>query len=36
VDARLNAPTGLFVEGSGSLLLADHHNGCIRQVNRQA
>jgi hypothetical protein len=33
VDARLNAPTGLFVERSGSLLLADHHNGCIRQVN---
>ena len=33
VDARLNAPTGLFVERDGGLLVADHHNGCIRQVN---
>ena len=33
VDARLNAPTGLFMERDGGLLVADHHNGCIRQVN---
>jgi len=32
VDAKLDEPTGLFVEHSGDLLIADHRNGCIRDV----
>jgi sugar lactone lactonase YvrE len=31
--ARLNAPTGLIAEPDGSLLVADHHHGCIRRVS---
>ncbi len=30
--ADLNAPTGLISEPDGSLLVADHHNGCIRRI----
>lgn len=30
--AELNAPTGLIAEPDGSLLVADHHNGCIRRI----
>ncbi len=33
-SARLNAPTGLIAERDGSLLVADHHNGCIRRIAR--
>jgi len=33
IDAKLNAPTGLIAEPDGSLLIADHHNGCIRRVS---
>jgi sugar lactone lactonase YvrE len=33
VAAELNAPTGLIAEPDGSLLVADHHNGCIRRVS---
>ncbi len=31
--ARLNAPTGMIAEPDGSLLIADHHHGCIRRVS---
>jgi trimeric autotransporter adhesin len=32
-EARLNAPTGVIAESDGSLLIADHHHGCIRRVS---
>jgi sugar lactone lactonase YvrE len=32
-DAELSAPTGLAFNAAGILLLADHHNGCIRTVD---
>ena len=31
-DAELNAPAGLFVDATGALLVADHHNHCIRRI----
>jgi sugar lactone lactonase YvrE len=32
-NAKLDAPTGLIAESDGSILLADHHNGCIRRIS---
>jgi len=31
-DAQLNAPTGLAFTSSGDLVIADHHNHCIRSL----
>lgn len=33
IDAELSGPTGMVFDGAGNLLLADHHNGCIRKVD---
>jgi sugar lactone lactonase YvrE len=33
IDADLSAPTGITFDAAGELLLADHHNGCIRKVD---
>ena len=33
IDAELSAPSGMAFDVSGNLLLADHHNGCIRKVD---
>jgi sugar lactone lactonase YvrE len=33
IDAELSAPTGIAFDVAGDLLLADHHNGCIREVD---
>jgi sugar lactone lactonase YvrE len=32
IDADLSAPAGIAFDTEGTLLLADHHNGCIRMV----
>ena len=31
--AMLDAPTGLLFDTTGALVIADHHNGCMRRVN---
>ena len=31
--ARLDSPTGLLIDGSGALVVADHHNGCMRRID---
>jgi sugar lactone lactonase YvrE len=36
IDAQLNAPTGLLVLANGDLLIADHHNHCLRRVDARA
>src|ERR1019366_8217461 len=33
VDAQLNSPNGLAVDGSGNLYIADSGNGCVRRVS---
>jgi DNA-binding beta-propeller fold protein YncE len=33
IQAELNAPTGLVFDPAGNLLIADHHNGCVRRVS---
>ena len=33
INAELSAPTGITFDAAGELLLADHHNGCIRKVD---
>ena len=33
VDAQLDAPTGLLFDTTGALVIADHHNGCMRRVD---
>jgi sugar lactone lactonase YvrE len=33
IDAELSAPTGMAFDAAGNLFLADHHNGCIREVD---
>jgi sugar lactone lactonase YvrE len=33
IDAALSAPTGMAFDPAGNLFLADHHNGCIREVD---
>jgi sugar lactone lactonase YvrE len=31
--AQLDAPTGLLIDTTGSLVVADHHNGCMRRID---
>jgi sugar lactone lactonase YvrE len=33
IEAELSAPTGMVFDAAGNLFLADHHNGCIREVD---
>jgi len=33
IDAELSAPGGITFDVEGNLLIADHHNGCIRTVD---
>jgi sugar lactone lactonase YvrE len=31
--AQLDAPTGLLIDTTGALVIADHHNGCMRRID---
>jgi len=31
--AQLDAPTGLLIDQTGALVIADHHNGCMRRID---
>ena len=31
--AQLDAPTGLLIDTTGALVVADHHNGCMRRID---
>jgi len=33
IDTELNAPTGLLSQAGGDLMIADHHNHCIRSID---
>jgi sugar lactone lactonase YvrE len=31
--AQLDSPTGLLIDTTGALVVADHHNGCMRRID---
>ena len=31
--AQLDSPTGLLIDPTGALVVADHHNGCMRRID---
>jgi len=31
--AQLDAPSGLLIDTTGALVIADHHNGCMRRID---
>lgn len=31
--AKLDAPSGLLIDSTGALVIADHHNGCMRRID---